>query len=66
MNSMISYQGHHIHYSLYKNPPTKPSLLLLHGFLASTYCYRHLIPLLQKDYQLIAIDIPPHLEKATK
>ncbi|SHM92006.1 alpha/beta fold hydrolase [Gracilibacillus kekensis] len=58
MNHMITYQGHHINYQLIKNP-TKPTILLLHGFLASTYCFRKLIPLLEKNYQLIAIDLPP-------
>ncbi|WP_058306859.1 alpha/beta fold hydrolase [Gracilibacillus massiliensis] len=58
MNQTVTYQGHHINYLLFKNP-TKPTILLLHGFLASTYCFRHLIPLLEKNYQLIAIDLPP-------
>ena len=32
---------------------------ILHGFLSSTFSYRRLIPYLNKEYQVISIDLPP-------
>lgn len=36
----------------------KPTLLLLHGFPSSSHMFRDLIPLLSKDFHLIAPDFP--------
>jgi pimeloyl-ACP methyl ester carboxylesterase len=36
----------------------KPTLLLLHGFPSSSHMYRDLIPLLSKDFHLVAPDFP--------
>ncbi|MGP4040563.1 alpha/beta fold hydrolase [Gracilibacillus sp. D59] len=58
MRSTIPFKGHIISFTFYKNS-LKPTLIMLHGFLASTYCFRKLIPLLQRDFQIITIDIPP-------
>jgi pimeloyl-ACP methyl ester carboxylesterase len=38
--------------------PGKPTLLLLHGFPSSSHMYRDLIPLLAKDFHLVAPDYP--------
>lgn len=38
--------------------PQKPTLLLLHGFPTSSHMFRDLIPLLAKDYHLVAPDYP--------
>ncbi|MGO8256053.1 alpha/beta fold hydrolase [Rhizobium ruizarguesonis] len=38
--------------------PTKPTLLLLHGFPSSSHMFRDLIPLLADRFHLIAPDIP--------
>jgi len=35
-----------------------PAVLLLHGFLDSSYTWRKLIPLLQDHYRVIALDLP--------
>ncbi|MCF1710659.1 alpha/beta fold hydrolase [Tabrizicola sp. J26] len=35
-----------------------PELLLLHGAGASTHSFRHLVPLLQRSYRVIAVDLP--------
>lgn len=37
-----------------------PPLLLLHGTGASTHSYRHLAPLLARDFRLIVPDLPGH------
>lgn len=36
----------------------KPVLLLLHGFPSSSFMFRNLIPLLAKDYRIVAPDLP--------
>ena len=38
--------------------PTKPSLLLLHGFPTSSHMFRDLIPLLADRFHLVAPDLP--------
>lgn len=56
--------GHHlvnganIYYEFYPNQNAK-TVVLLHGFLSSTFTFRHLIPLLSKDFQVLSIDLPP-------
>jgi len=37
---------------------TGPSLVLLHGIGANLHCWRDLIPLLNPDYQVLALDLP--------
>jgi pimeloyl-ACP methyl ester carboxylesterase len=39
-------------------PPTAPVLLLLHGFPASSFQFRELIPLLASKFRLLAPDLP--------
>ncbi|GAE27501.1 alpha/beta hydrolase fold protein [Halalkalibacter wakoensis JCM 9140] len=36
----------------------KPPILLIHGFVSSTYTFNRLIPQLIKDFSVIAIDLP--------
>lgn len=36
----------------------KPTLILLHGYPSSSHMYRHLIPLLAKQYHVLAPDFP--------
>ncbi|WP_261305007.1 alpha/beta fold hydrolase [Paenibacillus andongensis] len=38
--------------------PNKPVILLLHGFPTSSHMFRDLIPILEKDYHVIAPDYP--------
>lgn len=38
--------------------PEAPKVLLLHGFAASSYMFRDLIPVLAQDYHVIAPDLP--------
>src|SRR5262245_29103180 len=39
-------------------PPTAPVVLLLHGFPASSFMFRELIPRLASEYRVIAPDLP--------
>ncbi|MGG3466068.1 alpha/beta hydrolase [Neobacillus pocheonensis] len=36
----------------------KPPILLIHGFASSTYTFRRIIPLLQKQFSILAVDLP--------
>lgn len=38
--------------------PHNPAILLLHGFPSSSHMYRDLIPLLEKDFYVVAPDFP--------
>ncbi|WP_462409036.1 alpha/beta fold hydrolase [Neobacillus sp. Marseille-QA0830] len=48
-----------VYYEFYPNPSTDQTFILLHGFLSSTFTYRHLISLLKRDYQVLSVDLPP-------
>jgi pimeloyl-ACP methyl ester carboxylesterase len=53
--------GISIHYELYNEEQknSRPVLVLIHGFLSSTFSYRRLIPLLSQTYTVLALDLPP-------
>jgi len=51
--------GNHIHYELYQNTSDKPLIVLIHGFLSSTFSYRRLVPLLRANFSVLAVDLPP-------
>ncbi|WP_425481235.1 alpha/beta fold hydrolase [Metabacillus lacus] len=55
----MKVQGIDVHYELYDRHSSKPVMVLIHGFLSSTFSYRRLIPLLMNEYRIIAIDLPP-------
>ncbi len=48
-------EGHRVFYRE-AGDPTKPTVLLLHGFPSSSHTYRELIPLLSGEYHVIAPD----------
>lgn len=48
-----------VYYEFYPHPYSKKTLVLLHGFLSSTFSYRRLIPFLNREYQVLSIDLPP-------
>jgi len=52
--------GINIHYEQYGRPITEEEdvLVLIHGYLSSTFSFRFLIPYLQEDYAVLAIDLP--------
>lgn len=51
--------GIDIYYEEYHHNESYPTLVLLHGFLSSSFSYRKLIPYLTNDYNVISMDIPP-------
>ncbi|CAG9620993.1 alpha/beta fold hydrolase [Sutcliffiella rhizosphaerae] len=52
----IFYEFHH---DADSTIASKPTLVLIHGFLSSSFSFRRLIPLLTKEYTVLAIDLPP-------
>ncbi|MBM7621904.1 pimeloyl-ACP methyl ester carboxylesterase [Bacillus tianshenii] len=52
----VFYEFHHDSHS---SGLSKPTLVMIHGFLSSSFSFRRLIPLLTKDYTVLAIDLPP-------
>ncbi|MED0805156.1 alpha/beta hydrolase [Bacillus paralicheniformis] len=56
--SIETIQGVNIYYEHYENPG-RQSLVLIHGFLSSSFCYRKIIPLLKDEFNLVAVDLPP-------
>jgi pimeloyl-ACP methyl ester carboxylesterase len=53
----VTADGVHIFYRA-AGKPDSPVVLLLHGFPASSFMFRELIPLLAEDYRVIAPDLP--------
>lgn len=51
--------GNNIYYEYYQKDPTATTLLFIHGFLSSTFSFRRLVPLLQEEYNIISVDLPP-------
>ncbi|HEX7064025.1 MAG TPA: alpha/beta hydrolase [Bacillales bacterium] len=49
-----------VHYEFYpcKNDQTADTLILIHGYLSSTFSFRQLIPLLTQTYTVAALDLP--------
>ena len=52
-------KGIDLYYEHYVHPTSTETLVLLHGFLSSTFSFRHLIPLLKEDFNVISVDLPP-------
>jgi len=48
-----------IYYEFYPNEKADKTFVLIHGFLSSTFTFRHLISLLKKEYQVLSVDLPP-------
>ncbi|MCV9886914.1 alpha/beta fold hydrolase [Metabacillus halosaccharovorans] len=65
--SAMKILGINVHYEVYKHNPHNPTIVLIHGFLSSSFCYRKIIPILQEDFTLVTIDLPPFgkTEKST-
>lgn len=51
--------GNDLYYEYYKNNSSQPTLILIHGFLSSTFSFRRLIPFLQDTYHILSVDLPP-------
>lgn len=52
----LDSNGTSIHYFRWGDP-SKPGLLMLHGFLAHSRCFAFIAPLLANDYHIVAYDL---------
>lgn len=54
-------QNMKIHYEYFQQEKhrDKPTLILIHGFLASSFSYRHLVTIGKNEYNILTIDLPP-------
>jgi pimeloyl-ACP methyl ester carboxylesterase len=48
-----------VYYESFNHPSAEKTVVLLHGFLSSTFSFRRLIPLLCEEFNVINIDLPP-------
>ncbi|EDL62712.1 alpha/beta fold hydrolase [Bacillus sp. SG-1] len=51
--------GAEVFYEYHRHPSAQETFVLLHGFLSSTFSFRHLTPLLKEQYNVISVDLPP-------
>jgi pimeloyl-ACP methyl ester carboxylesterase len=58
-NHTITIDGNTVHYEVYEKQENRPNIILIHGFLSSTFSFRRLIPLLTEHFNVIAVDLPP-------
>lgn len=59
IGQIVTINGIELYYEFYVRPTAKKTILFLHGFLSSSFCYRCLIPKLKDQYQIVNIDLPP-------
>ncbi|CAM3776432.1 alpha/beta fold hydrolase [Mesobacillus zeae] len=48
-----------VYYEHFPHASSTETVVLLHGFLSSTFSFRQLVPLLCKDFNVISVDLPP-------
>ncbi|WP_174728217.1 alpha/beta fold hydrolase [Mesobacillus harenae] len=51
--------GIQVYYEYFPHSTSSETLVLLHGFLSSSFSFRHLIPLLKEDFNIVSVDLPP-------
>lgn len=56
---VLHIRGNDIYYERNIHSEDAPTLVLLHGFLSSSFCYRTLFPMLSNDFNVISVDFPP-------
>lgn len=55
----ILIDGFSIYYEESGHTPAEHTIVLLHGFLSSSFSFRMLVPYLTKDFHVISVDLPP-------
>lgn len=53
INNCDFYYEHFVH------PQHKETIVLIHGFLSSLFCFRKIVPLLTEHFNVLMIDYPP-------
>ncbi|NGP44295.1 alpha/beta hydrolase [Bacillaceae bacterium SIJ1] len=60
IRGFIDYHRTNIYYEHWPHPnPDAPKAVLVHGFLSSSFSFRHLMPLLHQEYHILTLDLPP-------
>lgn len=59
LGQLININGIDLYYEHFQNAKAKKTLIFLHGFLSSSFCFRKIIPLLGCDYEIFSVDLPP-------
>lgn len=57
--NFVRVNGVQLHYEEYNHGKNKRTIVLLHGFLSSSFCFRKLIPYLVNNFHVISVDWPP-------
>ncbi len=57
--NFVRINGVKLYYGEYNKEKNKPTVVLLHGFLSSSFCFRKLIPYLTNEFHVISVDWPP-------
>ncbi|SFC29918.1 Pimeloyl-ACP methyl ester carboxylesterase [Bacillus sp. OV322] len=57
--SVHNINGTELYVERFEQSSSAPVLVLLHGFLSSSFSFRRLIPYLADDFTVISIDLPP-------
>lgn len=58
-SGIVPINGTDVYYEYYKHESSRETLVLLHGFLSSTFSFRRLIPLLKTEFNVVSVDLPP-------
>lgn len=58
-SGLEAINGTEIYYEFYKHGFSGETVVLLHGFLSSTFSFRRLIPLLKTEFNVVSVDLPP-------
>ncbi len=56
--SYIQVQNVKVFYEMYNHPSPKATLVFIHGFLSSSFSFRHIIPILNQNFTTVTIDLP--------
>lgn len=51
--------GNDLYYEHFKHSSSSETIILIHGFLSSTFSFRRLAPLLEKEHNVLSVDLPP-------
>jgi len=48
-----------VYYEYIQNPSARETIVCLHGFLASSFSFRRILPYLKNDFHILLVDLPP-------
>ncbi|WP_071460530.1 alpha/beta fold hydrolase [Bacillus massilinigeriensis] len=51
--------GIDVYFEHFPHEEQRETVVLVHGFLSSTFSFRRIIPLMRKEYSVVSVDLPP-------